>query len=68
MVFQVKGRDPIDVPQIKLNGKELQRVSKFKYLGHLVTTDLKDDADIERERRALSVRADMLARRFARCS
>ncbi|KAM3967334.1 LOW QUALITY PROTEIN: uncharacterized protein ACR2FA_011674 [Aphomia sociella] len=30
--------------------------------------DLKDDADIERERRALSVRANMIARRFARCS
>ena len=37
-------------------------------MGHLVTCDLKDNADIERERRALSVRANMLARRFARCS
>lgn len=29
---------------------------------------LSDDADIERERRALSVRANMVAHRFARCS
>ncbi|XP_045777835.1 uncharacterized protein LOC123875832 [Maniola jurtina] len=30
--------------------------------------DIKDDKDMERERRALSVRANMIARRFARCS
>jgi hypothetical protein len=29
---------------------------------------MKDDTDIERERRALSVRANMIAHRFARCS
>ncbi|KAM3958486.1 uncharacterized protein ACR2FA_007508 [Aphomia sociella] len=36
--------------------------------GHVLTPDLKDDEDFDRERRALSVRANMLARRFARCS
>ncbi|XP_028042702.1 uncharacterized protein LOC114252428, partial [Bombyx mandarina] len=46
----------------KLNGTPLRRVDKFKYLGHFVTSDLRDDADIERERRALSVRANMIAR------
>ncbi|XP_028176959.1 uncharacterized protein LOC114364837 [Ostrinia furnacalis] len=45
----------------------LKRVNSFKYLGHWVTDDLKDNVDIERERRALSVRCNMLARRFARC-
>ncbi|XP_073960758.1 uncharacterized protein [Choristoneura fumiferana] len=40
----------------------------FKYLGHIVTDDLKDDADMERERKALCVKANILARRFARCS
>ncbi|XP_063381188.1 uncharacterized protein LOC134667694 [Cydia fagiglandana] len=51
-----------------LNGALLDRVQSFKYLGHIVTADLKDDVDMERERRALCVRANMLARRFARCS
>lgn len=69
MVFQARGRKCMDtVPAIRLNGAALNRVSQFKYLGHLLTSDLKDDVDIERERRALSVRANMIARRFARCS
>ncbi|XP_063383590.1 uncharacterized protein LOC134669904 [Cydia fagiglandana] len=46
----------------------LERVDTFKYLGHIVTADLKDDKDIERERRALSVRANMIAHKFARCT
>jgi hypothetical protein len=55
-------------PDVKLYGQPLRVVQQFKYLGHLLTTDLKDDADIERERRALSVRANMIARRFAKSS
>ena len=39
----------------------------FNYY-YILTENLKDDVDIERERRALSVRGNMLARRFARCS
>ncbi|XP_063822169.1 uncharacterized protein LOC135072147 [Ostrinia nubilalis] len=68
MVFQVRGKPPITVPSVKLNGMPIKRVDQFKYLGHIITTDLNDNADIERERRALSVRANMIARRFARCS
>ncbi|XP_061705638.1 uncharacterized protein LOC133516637 [Cydia pomonella] len=54
MVFGVESKIPSVIPPIKLNTVALQRVYQFKYLGHIVTTDLKDDADIERERRALS--------------
>lgn len=68
MVFQGGARKVIEMPPIKLNGSPLERVEIFKYLGHFVTPTLKDDADIERERRALSVRANMIIRRFARCS
>lgn len=46
----------------------LQRVNSFKYLGHVVTENLKDDDDMEKERRAVAVRCNMLARRFERCS
>ncbi|XP_072931493.1 uncharacterized protein [Epargyreus clarus] len=56
------------VPPVFLNGTQLKRVYQFKYLGHMLTPDLKDNADIERERRALSIWVNMLARRFARCS
>ncbi|XP_061715605.1 uncharacterized protein LOC133523869 [Cydia pomonella] len=57
-----------DAPEFVLTGVKLHRVDKFKYLGHWVTADQKDNADIERERRALSVRCNMLARRFAKCT
>uniref|UniRef100_A0A2A4KA90 Reverse transcriptase domain-containing protein n=1 Tax=Heliothis virescens TaxID=7102 RepID=A0A2A4KA90_HELVI len=68
MVFESGGRSPDTMPVILLNEKPLKRTYKFKYLGHILTPDLKDDADVERERRALSIRANMLVRRFARCS
>ncbi|XP_053614048.1 uncharacterized protein LOC128677324 [Plodia interpunctella] len=68
MVFGVGRKQYDNIPPVFLNNTFLQRVSKFKYLGHMLTADLRDDDDIERERRALSVRANMLARRFARCS
>jgi hypothetical protein len=68
VVFRVKGKCPPLFPPVKLYGHSLNVVDKFKYLGHVVTADLKDDDDIERERRALSVRANMIARRFAHCS
>lgn len=68
MVFNVRGKCTKELPPVLLNNCILDRVDNFKYLGHYLTPDLKDDADIERERRALSVRANMLARRFARSS
>ncbi|KAL0830681.1 hypothetical protein ABMA28_002818 [Loxostege sticticalis] len=68
MVFKAAGKCPSEVPELLLNGVNLKRVFKFKYLGHYIADDLKDHVDIERERRALAVRCNMLARRFARCT
>lgn len=52
MVF-TSGKSLLEkVPPIKLDGILLNRVYQFKYLGHIITTDLKDDNDIEKERRA----------------
>lgn len=68
LVFRAGTQRPSTVPPIMVDGMELKIVQSFKYLGHLVTEDLKDDPDIERERRALAVRSNMLARRFARCT
>ncbi|XP_059045272.1 uncharacterized protein LOC131841057 [Achroia grisella] len=53
------------MPALCIYGTPLNRVSRFKYLGHIVSEDLSDDSDIERERRALSVRYNVLAHRFA---
>ncbi|XP_063383591.1 uncharacterized protein LOC134677253 [Cydia fagiglandana] len=67
MVFGVRGKCPSTVPVLQLNNNPLKLVDNFKYLGHMITSDLKDGSDVERERRALAVRANMIARRFA-CS
>lgn len=67
LVFKAKNKS-YKVPPVRLNGTPLKQVQTFKYLGHWVTESLKDDMDLERERRALCVRANMLARRFARCT
>lgn len=68
MVFETRGKSHNLIPHLLLNGYPLKRVFRFKYLGHVLTPELRDDEDVERERRALSVRANMLARRFAKCS
>ncbi|XP_026314439.1 uncharacterized protein LOC113226125 [Hyposmocoma kahamanoa] len=62
MVFKAAGRCPESFPAISLNGMSVKQVSHFKYLGHILADDLKDDDDVERERRALAVRGNMLAR------
>ncbi|XP_075975710.1 uncharacterized protein LOC142976308 [Anticarsia gemmatalis] len=68
MVFRAPKKDYSDIPPVSLYGTPLNRVTHFKYLGHWVTEDLKDNMDMERERRALCIRCNMLARRFARCT
>lgn len=68
MVFRAPKKCYSEIPPVLLCGIPLNRVSHFKYLGHWVTEDLKDNMDVERERRALSVRCNMLARRFNRCT
>jgi hypothetical protein len=67
MVFKAGNKCPENVLPVRLNGVVLNRAKQFKYLGHYVTEDLRDDVDMERERRALSVKGNMLARRFAKC-
>ncbi|XP_026325754.1 uncharacterized protein LOC113234617 [Hyposmocoma kahamanoa] len=69
LIFEAKGAVlAAQVPPVRLNGTPLKRVTEFKYLGHWVTATLKDNVDLERERRALAVRSNMLIRRFANCT
>ena len=56
------------IPDIQLQGSKLAFVNTYVYLGHLITCDLTDDADILRQRRLLCIRANMLARCFSVCS
>jgi len=55
-------------PSFSLSVSNLSFVTQFKYLGHLIEDTLYDDSDINRELRCLFTRANVLNRRFWRCS
>ena len=58
----------LNKPNVYLGENVLSYVDEFKYLGHIISSDLSDDADIERERRSLATRGNMLAHEFNFCS
>ncbi|XP_045457309.1 uncharacterized protein LOC123667459 [Melitaea cinxia] len=68
LVFKAGNKCYPTVPSVTISGTSLKIVTKFKYLGHWVNADQSDDMDMERERRALAVRSNMLIRRFAKCT
>ena len=53
---------------IYLNNQSLSYVDKFKYLGHFISEGFTDDEDIDRERRNLAKRGNVLIRKFMYCS
>ena len=57
-----------NIPPVLLRGHLIDFVPKFTYLGHVFTYDLKDDDDIACQRRALCGRANLLLRKFSKCS
>ncbi|XP_075984930.1 uncharacterized protein LOC142982353 [Anticarsia gemmatalis] len=67
LVFR-SGRGPQNVPPVWIGGQVVAVVERFKYLGHILTSDMKDDADIDRQRRALSIVGNMLARKFVKAT
>jgi len=48
--------------------RPIQYVDNFKYLGHIITQNLSDDSDTQREIRNMYVRTNMLVRKFNKCS
>jgi len=55
-------------PCFRLSVSDLQYVSHFKYLGHIITHNLSDDNDMQREIRSIFVRCNVLIRKFSNCS
>ena len=71
MVFNPKCRRMIiapEFPNFTICGAELEFVSEFKYLGHVIDHELSDDKDVKREIRNLFMRCNILIRRFSKCS
>ena len=47
---------------------ELKFLDKYKYLGHVISNDERDDQDVLTEGRGLFTRNNILARKFKTCS
>jgi len=45
----------------------VQFVTCFKYLGRMISDDLTDDGDVQREIRNMFVRTNILLRKFNKC-
>jgi exonuclease III len=52
----------------RLSNMILSFTSHYKYLGHLITSDLCDDDDISKQIRSLYARANMILRKFSAAS
>ena len=51
----------IHIPNFVLNGETLLRVSKCKYLGHIITEDLSDNDDLSRQYKILYTQGNALS-------
>ena len=58
----------VTVPTFRLDGKILKVVTDYKYLGVVITDDMKDDVDIAKQMRLMYARGNSLIRRFSHCS
>ena len=55
-------------PLIKLSGKPLEFVQQFKYLGHIISSDLSDNKDIQNQNKKLCARGNLVIRKFKHCA
>ena len=69
-VLICKNRATLHVPSpsFAVNDIAIGEVAKVKYLGHVITNDMTDDADMMRQRRQLYALGNVLSRRFHMCS
>ena len=68
MIFCCKKFKDIHVPSFELNDNILPRVNQCKYLGHVITDDLKDDNDIARQYKRIYAQGNALIRKLYMCS
>ena len=71
MVFHHGRRKPMEVdtlPMLRIGTDYVRYIQSFKYLGHILSYDTYDDADIRREIRNLFFRTNILIRKFSKCT
>ena len=63
MVVKPRGRN-VSTPLMFLNGDALEYVDSVKYIGVLLSHDMKDDADMSRRLRSFYARSNVIFRKF----
>ena len=58
----------IVLPPVYLDNVQLNVVNEYKYLGHVIMSDMKDDVDIKSNYRSICARSNQLIRKFPYCS
>ena len=67
MVLKPRGRN-VSTPLMFLNGVALEYVDRVKYLGVLLSQDMKDDVDMSRHLRIFFyARSNVIFRKFRHC-
>ena len=64
LIFRCNKMKDIRIPNFELNNVLLTRVTKYKYIGHCISDDLRDDDDMARQYRQIYVQANALLRQF----
>ena len=68
IIFRNSSVKDFTFPSFEMNGESIKEVPFVKYLGHVISADMKDDLDIMRQCRQLYAQGNALARRFHMCS
>ena len=68
MIAKTKEDQNQKFPLFLLSDRTLEVVKKVRYLGHIITDDLCDDDDVQRQCCKLYAQANMLARKFHMCT
>ena len=64
LIFRNSFVKDFSYPSFVMNGESIKEVPFVKYLGHVISADMKDDLDIMRQCRQLYAQCNALARRF----
>ena len=61
LLNQKDRKSHIPFTSVYINSKAIERVTKFKYLGHYITESLRDDEDMKKQIQLNYARANMLS-------
>ena len=68
MLFKSRFMNNFNRPNFTLNNNVIEYVESFKYLGHVINSDLSDKQDIQRQIAKLYAQGNSLIRKFFMCT